>query len=69
MSVRCDVKREGGPQILSFSYPVPGRVLGSFFNCSINPHNSPARKTEVDEYILAHRASQMADPGVIVLFM
>ena len=68
MSVCCDVKR-GGPQILSFSYPVPGRVLGSFFNCSINPHNSPARKAEVEDYILAHRASQMADPGVIVLFM
>lgn len=45
MSVGCDVKQEG-TQILSFSYTVPGRVLDSFVNFSINPHNNPPGNTE-----------------------
>lgn len=33
-------------RFLPFSYPVPGRVLGSFLNCPINPDNSSARRLE-----------------------
>lgn len=45
MSGHCDMKREG-TKILLFSYPVLGRVLGSFSNCPVNPHNNPARRLE-----------------------
>lgn len=35
-----------GAKTLSLSYPVPGRVLGSFFNCLVNPHSSCTRRSE-----------------------